>query len=515
MAQNLTPKPGERAFQIAMACLLLPAILVAAPTKRTAKPERSAKPLANPLIAPTNALSLNTNLSTLPAPGVKTLPDPRDPEFEFGGPLRRANPNMAPEPKAESTNIPAATVAAPAPEAPDSPPSDSDWITPDDLPSAPVAVRIIPPPDSVMVPGIFVRHMKVEIKNRSKDHVAAIRDVRWVNGLRRSDWVKSLSGKSRVTSAGLIVVERGPNASEIGFEHGLLLPGESLKLTLPLTPQSPGIHTLEVAFVTVGGPGRPWRDEVLIPASKGAATEIFDVPLDRLIQARAGQGGIGLLRCALQKNLSPQEVTRLAYRFGLPMAKGVWLSQLTAGLSAEQALARAEIPPDAGHLAYFIEPLPAWVLIRPTDGDSRTLLKEGETWSLLRGSKIDAAAPDLMCSAPDHSTPALLDPNNFSDIVAVQTPWLGQLYNPGKTYLDPPSLRLVLRRAGERSIPIHVATIDPNGLGLEEILTLGVKVDASGRWLHPSIAPTSPKDPGSTAITDPRTPGARPIARTQ
>lgn len=498
-------------ISVAVAAVLVPALLAAAGPKKPA-----ARPLESPLAPPGKVAPAATNLSMLPAPGVKTLPHPGDPEFEFGGPLRKANPGMAPEPEPESTNVPAAVVAAPPADSGAAVANDSDWITPDESPNAPVAVRVIPPPDSVMVPGIFVRQMKVEIKNRSSDRATAIRDVRWVNGLGKSDWVKSVSGKSRVTSVGLVVVELGPAASEIGFEHGLLLPGESLKLALPLTPQAPGIHGLEVSFVSVGDRNRPWRDQVLIAASRGAATEIFDSPIDRSIQARAGQGGVGLLRGALEnKDRAAPEVTRLTYRFGLPMAKGDWLPQLTSGLSADQAIAQAGVHPDAGYQAYFIEPLIAWVLLRPADGDSRTLLREGEHWTLLKGFKMDVAAPELMCSAPDHTTPALLDPNSFSDIVTVEIPWLGQLYNPGKTYLDPQALRAVLKRAGERSIPIHVATINPNGLGLEEILTMGVEVDPAGRWLRPKIAPVTRESQRGTAITDPLSRRSAPVANTR
>lgn len=495
---------------IALGAVLAPAMAIPAPQKPA-----PTTAVVDPLVPAAPSSPQSTNLSMLPAPATRTLPAPGDPEFEFGGPLRKSNPKGPPQSSPEPTNTPTAPPVGPAPAPPSAQASpETDWITPDECPDPPVIVRVNPPPDSVMVPGIIVRQMRVDIRNRSTDRAAAIRDVHWINGLRRSDWVKSLSGKSRVTAAGLVVIERGPDASDIWFEHGLLLPGESMKLTLPLTPQSPGIHVLEVSFVAVGGADKPWRDQVLIPASRGNATEIFDAPADRSIQDRAGQGGIGLLRCALQNDGPTPEVTRLAYRVGLPLIQGEWLPQLTAGLAADKAVSIAGLPlqQEGSHLAYFLEPLQAWVLVRPADGESRVLLRDGENWTVLKGCRMDVAAPDLMCAAPDLSTPALLDPNAFADIAKVQTPWLGKLYNPGKTYLNPETLRAVLRRATERRTPIRVATIDPNGLGLEEILTIGVKVDAAGRWLSPSIGATTRATPADTPKADfpPRT--SAPIA---
>lgn len=508
---DAVPELCRRTLPIVIGMLLAAASAPAA-NKRDARPPQ---PPVSPLVPakPTEPQITNTQ-SVLPAPAVRTLPAPGDPEFEFGGPLRNANPDMAPsQTRPESTNAPAAQVAAPPPATPRDPADpETEWITPDEYPDAPLAVRVIPPPDSVLVPGIFVRHMKVELRNRSANQAVAIRGVHWVHGLRRAGWVKSLSGTSRVTPAGLVIVERGPGASEIWFEHGLLLPGEMLKLNLPLTPQPPGIHVLDVAFATVGDAQRSWRDEVLILASHGDATDIFDAPADRSIQERAGHGGIGLLRGALKTDAPEPHVVRLSYRVGLPLARGDWLHQITGGLAMEKALSLAGLGPEDPHLAYFVDPLAAWIIIRPSDGDARALLQDGDKWTLLKGCRMDVAAPDLMCSAPDRSTPALLDPNTFADIVKVQTPWVGKRYNPGKTYLKPDALRAVLRRAAERATPIRVATIDPNGLGLEEIMTIGVRVDVAGRWLSPSIG-SAPGAPGGDASRATPAPGAAtPIA---
>lgn len=497
------------ALPIVLGLLCAPPASLAA-KRATASPGPPADPLvpaSAPERQPTNAPS------ALPAPAARTLPAPGDPEFEFGGPLRKGGPETMPAPPAaDSTNAPVAQVAAPAPvpdtqgQAPD---AAADWITPDESPDAPLALRVIPPPDSVMVPGIFVRHMKVEFKNRSTDQAIAVRGVHWIHGLRRADWVKSLPGKSRSTPAGLVIVEHGPGATDTWFEHGLLLPGESLKIALPLTPQPSGVHVLEVDFAAVGTPQKSWRDEILIPVSRGQATEIFDAPADRSIQGRAGQGGTGLLRCALQGDTPGPDVVRVSYRVGLPLARGEWLHQLTGGLAMDDALSRAGLRPDDGHLAYFLDALRTWIFIRPADGDARALMQDGDPWAVLKGCPMDAPAPELMCVSPDGSTPALLDPSAFADIVKVQTPWVGKLYNPGKTFLKPDALRAVLRRAAERSIAIRVATIDPNGLGLEPILTFGVRVDAAGRWLSPSLGASprpSPAPDSKTAAPAPTPP---------
>lgn len=484
-------KPFRRVPPVAIA-LLLASGTAAAPKKAPAPPP------IDPLLPAAPAKASQTNLSLLPAPNTRMLPAPGDPEFEFGGPLRRPESEISPQNDIPpTTNAPAGPIAAPPtpqfPQAPVDP--ETDWITADEILDAPLVTRAILPPDSVVVAGLCVRQMKVELKNRSQDRALGIRGVRWTHGLGRTDWVKSLSGTSRHTPAGMVVVERGPGTTEIWFEHGLLLPAETLKFTLPLTPQLTGIHSLEVDFVAAGSAETPWRQQVLIPASQGNATEIFDEPGERSLQARNGQGGIGLLRSSLQADQPVPDVTRLTYRVGLPLARGNWLGQLTGGLVAEQALATAGLRPDEEYLAYFIDPLRAWILVRPADRDARILLADRDTWDSLKGCRIDAAAPDLMCAAPDRSTPALLDPGAFGEITAIQTPWVGRLYNPGKTYLNPDALRAALKVAAERAVPIRVAAIDPNGLGIEEILTFGVTVDAAGRWLKPNLTPAARKMP--------------------
>ena len=93
------------------------------------------------------------------------------------------------------------------------------------------------------------------------------------------------------------------------------------------------------------------------------------------------------------------------------------------------------------------------------------------------------------CRREEGATPALLNPEVFADVLEVQTPYTRMYYCPGQTEVRPGDLWGVLGRAAERKLRVSVVTVDPNGLGTEDLLTIGVVLSRSGRWLEPEVLP--------------------------
>jgi len=65
----------------------------------------------------------------------------------------------------------------------------------------------------------------------------------------------------------------------------------------------------------------------------------------------------------------------------------------------------------------------------------------------------------------------------------------GKKHDPGTTQVTPKELWRILDRAREKGIEVRLVTFDPHGLGGPQLLSAGVTIDRSGRWLDPKIEP--------------------------
>jgi hypothetical protein len=92
---------------------------------------------------------------------------------------------------------------------------------------------------------------------------------------------------------------------------------------------------------------------------------------------------------------------------------------------------------------------------------------------------ISPAAMDLifLCArAEAKAIPCVLNPEVFGDLVEVKRPFTEMYYNPGITPVPLTTLAAILNRARERHLSVELRRIDPNSLGREHVLVIGVQM---------------------------------------
>jgi hypothetical protein len=264
------------------------------------------------------------------------------------------------------------------------------------------------------------------------------------------------------------------------FEQGVLLPGEVLSVLMPLTPQHARGHLLDVSYVQVSGEKGGWRAEVLVPEDPSVLPKItFVTPTEEIIRQREGKGGMGLLRGTMSLGAQGLQVHHVRVPLELPVAQEAD-PERTGGLTPAEAAKRAGAIDEQEFVFYYRPSMQTWFFIRQ-DGMCRALRREGESWVFHSLSKMPVNAPEFFGSG-EAQTPLLLNPEIFGERVEVMTPWTQMYYNPGETYV-------VLQLAEEKKLPVDLVTMNPNGLGVQQVLAIGVKLDFAGRWIDPAIPP--------------------------
>ncbi len=369
-------------------------------------------------------------------------------------------------------------------------------------PEGPVSVRLQVDPGEQLIPGLHAKKVKVVVRNHSEDQAVVIRGLKWwEGGLESLNWYGPIQGASAQAEKGEIEVSLNRTAqslTSLSFEKGLLLPGDQITVIMPFTPQRYPNNMFTVDYVAVGGEGEDWADLVLIegppPAYMGS---VFVRPNQDALQQRKGRGGLGLLRNTMDPGEADPMVKGSHFDIPIPIAKE-YDTALTGGLTRMEAAGRAGATiEEMNHMGYYLPKMQTWFFIRG-DGDARYLRLEDGKWVFDFMINMPAFTPELF-GRGEAKTPILLNPDVFGGIVEVNTPSQGMYYDPGITMLDAEELWQVLQLAGKKKgALLDAVVIDPNGLDRQWILTLAVRVDASGRWEHPPVeirqAPDDPSE---------------------
>lgn len=362
--------------------------------------------------------------------------------------------------------------------------SPDDWLSASALGGQHVllAARIDFPKTQAFTPGLKARQLSVVLQNDSEDSAVAVRDIAWAGLPGEVNWHVRIGGATREEKSRTVVYDpMVQSLTDLRFERGLILPGEELRVPLPLHVQPRPAHELCVSYAVVGDEIRLWRDMVLLPLGEDPLLQVFAPANAESLARRQGEGGgLALVRSTMKEGWLVLE-GQVGFTVALPRAP-VAAPEQTGGLSADEAWERAGLAPGEDALIYYEPLLRAWFLIRRDQGSALALvLRDGE-WELvpLEG-RWDAAAPAVFNSAGDGGTLALLDEETFGDLVEVKRPSTSLYYDPGATQLEPDALWQVLLRASERALDVRLVGIDANGFGVERLLAIGVEVDAAGR----------------------------------
>jgi hypothetical protein len=409
-------------------------------------------------------------------------------------------------------------------------PSDVQWVQSMGV-KAPVSVRLDVADDEPLIPGLQARSVKVIVRNDSEDRVIAVRGAHWwEGGVESLNWYGPLPGttsqrrgaQSQPQGSGIIVdieslIEKDKDKdrakpdpqvisynrtaaamTSLAFERGVLLPGEQIAIPLPFTPQRYPNNTVQIEYVSVGGGDADWRGLVLVPdPDSQPGGEVLVAPDDDITQVR-GRGTLGLLRPTMRVGEQGLEIQNANFEVPIPTADGYDIG-LTGGLTRKQAAGRAGATiEEMNHMGYYLPAMKTWFFIG-ADGDTRTLRLEDGQWVFDFALHMPAFAPELF-GRGDRKTSLLLNPDVFGHMVDVNTPSQDRYYDPGLTDLDADQLWEVLKYGrGKLAVELDAVVISPNGIKKQWVLTLAVKVDASGRWEHPNPNATQPATaPAST-----------------
>ncbi|MBI4880576.1 MAG: hypothetical protein HY812_13100 [Planctomycetes bacterium] len=368
--------------------------------------------------------------------------------------------------------------------APQQPAADASWLSASARGGQHVllAARIDFPKSLAFTPGLKARQVCVVLRNDGEDSAVALRAIAWAGLPGEVNWHVRIGGATREDKGRTVVYDpMVQSLTDLAFERGLLLPGEELRVPLPLNVQPRPAHELRVSYAVVGDEIRLWRDMVLLPVGEDPLLQVFAPASAESLARRMGEGGgLALVRSTMKEGWLVLE-GEVGFTVALPRAPAGEAEE-TGGLSADDAWRRAGLAPGEDALIYYEPLLRAWFLIRCANGRAVALAKkEGEWEPVSLNGRWDAAAPAGFNSAGDGGTNALLDAEAFGDLAEVNLPSTGLYYDPGATRLEPDALWEVLRRASERALDVRLVAIDANGFGVERLLAIGVDVDARGR----------------------------------
>ncbi len=349
----------------------------------------------------------------------------------------------------------------------------------------PLVVRLVHAEEELFVPGRKALSVVVLIENPHPELAIALRSVGWKHFLPRLDWHRNLYGATREVPGGTYAHDRlAQRLTDLSFELGLLLPGEEVRVPLPLHVQGHVEPELEVEYVVVGDEQRMWQREILIPREEGSSDAVFGSPTTvGLERRRAEGGGPALARSTMKEGYLPLGRGKITFRARVALAPESKRRSRTGGVTVDEAAVRAEIELDDATLVYFDPLLKEWFFIGVENRRCVRMRSSGGGWSAAElAVRMHPCAPTLFGADGEGSTFALLRVEAFSDVVSVAEPSFHDVYyDAGATTLSPGDLVRVLDRAEQRGLDMDVVTIDPNGLGVERYLSVGVLVDARGR----------------------------------
>lgn len=315
-----------------------------------------------------------------------------------------------------------------------------------------------------------------------------VRGVAWTGDpVDQRTWLRPVVGDVREQSDGTLVFDgASKRISDIRMESALLFPGQQVTIDMPFTPQKQGRQKVDITYGVVGGADR-WATDIWLVRDGDGRFVLWPRATLGEVASAGWMGGPALVRQSMRASTSPLTVSRETWSVDLPVRvdeKGA----ATGGMSLARALAEAgwddwmRVNPGRRVWVYWRPALRAWFFVRE-DGTATALRVEPGGARPEKMPRMATGVPEAFGSAPENATDMLMRPDVFSDLVSVRRAAQGEWYDPGITRVPIEQLWSVLRRAASRGVDLRVVTYDANGLGNEQVVSAGVRLDHSGRWL--------------------------------
>ena len=303
----------------------------------------------------------------------------------------------------------------------------------------------------------------------------------------RRSWLHPVMGDVREMSDGALVLDTSASRlSEVMIESALIFPGQQVVIDMPYTPQRAGMQKVDISYGVVG-PGETWADRVWCARGGEGRFQTWPRATSWEIDAMQGSGGAGVVRQSMRASGTPIELHHETWSVllsGRADPKGL----ATGGLNADRALEKVgwagaeRARPKAQVWRFWRPSLSAWFFVRD-DGSAVALRREGGRWEREPMPAMAVTVPEAFGAAPDGATDMLLKPEIFGDLVEVREPLRRGRYDIGASRVEPSRIWAVLRRALAQRVDLRYETFNASGLGNEQVLSAGVRLDHQGRWL--------------------------------
>ena len=357
--------------------------------------------------------------------------------------------------------------------------------------AAALTMSVSLPPSTRPTPGRRVWGASVRLRNEDELLAIALRSVAWRHGVPSANWHVPIAGRTVEKRDGTITLDPlAKQLTDLRFEHALLLPGEEIVVPMEIPVRPVARQELVVDYVVVGNDIRDWRTEILLPRKDEFSHALFGaVTTDSLERRSREGGGRALARSTMKEGYLPLGSGSATFHASIECAPGGEAASLTGGLDAREAIERAGFDAERDVAVAWVAPLRAWILVAG-GGKAMAVRRSGDGWrSTELGTGWSLSALAHLGADGEGGTRALLRPDVFNDVLTVAKPTYEQYFDAGATTIAPGDLWSVLERARENGLPVRAIAVDPNGFGLEHVLSVGVGVDARGRWLDPAIDP--------------------------
>lgn len=339
------------------------------------------------------------------------------------------------------------------------------------------------------VVGIPAPDLTVIIRNNTSDKAAGVippralvlRGVEWVGG--RADirrWHGPMAGA--VNENADHTFSLNPNVARLtsqSFERGLMLPGDEIRVKVPLTRQSDEPPVLKITYAWAGDSSQ-WSEGVFLPVQGLGDMMTFVPATSDLVAARLNRGGVGALRATLAPDAAPAaeqtftvpvdvplgsnpdyqltggiSIIEAAWKSGADKARGPWRGSYSAALHTWFYTAAG------GQAVAFERVLVEHPPFPPTAPPG--YVPKPWKWTVRELPAMDLTAPDEFGRSANGNTAIKLDAPTFGALLPVAEPGQGRYPTTGETKVPADKFWAVLNLAREKGLHLRLTTVAPVG----------------------------------------------------
>jgi hypothetical protein len=141
-----------------------------------------------------------------------------------------------------------------------------------------------------------------------------------------------------------------------------------------------------------------------------------------------------------------------------------------------------------GSIEFHLEPVIESAIVTRDKVTFRKYSMAQRRYEPVAGPDISSTAIDFifLCARTQEKTiQCILSPEVFGDLIEVKRPSTEMYHNPGITQVPLKVLAAILERARTRGLPVQLRRIDPNSLGRQHVLVIGVPMGDDGKEQDP------------------------------